>query len=501
MKPGIKKRVRLLITSNQQKGKKKQNGIALLVLVIAIALTLSTYYFSSISVVDIKIDNLEKTRVALKQAKQALINYAITHVDGNGSGVAGEYGYLPCPDSSAASTEGNQDPSCGVFFKNRLGYLPWKSLDLPVLKDGAGSCLWYAVSGSYKGENIEEPLKNYFKHNTGLINEDTNGLFQVVGGADGIVAVIFAPGAPLAGQARVVDVNTQCGENYGNQIAYLEGDGVTDNSNVPDVVDSPDQFIHATLTSDAEATPYNDSFVTISQEEIWQAIMRRSDLNERLHDITEALTMCLAQYANNNTNKRFPWPALMNLDGDDYRMMDSYQDKLGAPQNYAGRFPFYLDDSNVALGLAASNIVDMGFCSNLIVTSGVTVDLETAGSEHRILLNNWKDHFFYAVSKDYALPNDVWEGCGDCVSVDGADYSAIVFFSGSPYADLTQLRDNGDKPDATNYLENDNAGLFPDMSGFALYKSTNTDPDISNDIVFCAESTANSTDAINIIDC
>ena len=86
----------------------------MLVLVITIALTLSAYYFSSISVVEIKIDNLEKTRVVLKQAKRALINYAVMHADGAGSGYSGEYGYLPCPHTKiipSFTEEGVQDGS------------------------------------------------------------------------------------------------------------------------------------------------------------------------------------------------------------------------------------------------------------------------------------------------------------------------------------------------------------------------------------------------------
>ena len=76
MKHGIKKRARLLITGDQQKGKKKQGGIALLVLIIVLALTFTTYYFSNISLTEINVDNVKKTRLALKQAKQALLNYA-----------------------------------------------------------------------------------------------------------------------------------------------------------------------------------------------------------------------------------------------------------------------------------------------------------------------------------------------------------------------------------------------------------------------------------------
>jgi hypothetical protein len=482
---------------NIYKSKKKQNGLALLIMVIVIFLAISSYYFSTISIVEIQVNNIEKTRKVLKQAKAALISYAVTHVDGNGSGVAGEYGYLPCPDSSAVSTEGNQDPACGGFFKNRLGYLPWKSLDLPALKDGSGNCLWYAISGSYKGENIS-PLPQKFY--TGLINEDTTGLFQVVDGIDEVVAIVFAPGVPLAGQARVIDANTHCGENYGNQIAYLEGDGVTNNSNVPDIVDSPDQFIHATATSAQEAVPYNDYFITITREEIWQAVKRRGDLNNHLREVTEALAMCLANYVNGNVNKRFPLPALMNIDSGDYRMMDAYRDDVSVPQNYAGRFPFYLDESNVLLGLAANNITTMGFCNNLILSSGVIVDLEPPASppasEHQIILNNWKDHFFYSVSKDYALPNVLHTGCiGDCISVEDpvgvfTDQAAIVFFSGNPYSVLNQTRANADKSDISNYLENGNDAQFPDVGGDGVYTATNPDPLVSNDYMFCLSDNA-----------
>ncbi len=478
-----------MIINSQKSTRKSQEGIALLVLIIVIALTISAYYFSSISVVDIKVNNIEQTRIALKQAKTALINYAITHVDNNGGGVAGEYGYLPCPDSNGAiGVEGNQDigGNCGGIYKNKLGYLPWRSLDLPAIKDGSGNCLWYAVSGNYKGEM-----------SSGLINEDTHGFFQVVNTNgdildDRLAAVVFAPGPPLSGQARNHNNNTHCGGDYGNEAAYLEGDGVTNNSNVPDVIDSVDRFIHATLTSDNEALPYNDHFLTISREEIWQAIMQRDELINRLSEVTEAVAQCLAEYSNHpqNPNKRLPWPAPLNIG--DHRVINNYSDDLNAVSGYAGRFPFNIDDSNAAIA-TITNIADDYIddatdfiCSNLIMSVSLVppVNLANDSLEHRIILNNWKDHFFYAVSKHYALPNGIWSPCGasgECVSVGGIEYAAIVFFSSSPYA--WQLRNDVDKNTMTNYLENGNAALFPDVAGNRAYATT--DLLISNDIMFC----------------
>jgi len=72
-----------LINNIQQPGKKKQGGLALLVLIIVLALTFTAYYFTSISVVEIQVDNVKKTRLALKQAKQADSEIAAgeTHIE------------------------------------------------------------------------------------------------------------------------------------------------------------------------------------------------------------------------------------------------------------------------------------------------------------------------------------------------------------------------------------------------------------------------------------
>lgn len=50
---------------------------------------------------------------------------------------------LPCPDG--AGTEGIAASSCPAIAQ---GWLPWKSLGLPPLRDGSGTCLWYERQGS-----------------------------------------------------------------------------------------------------------------------------------------------------------------------------------------------------------------------------------------------------------------------------------------------------------------------------------------------------------------
>ena len=89
----MKKQARLLIISNYQIGKKKQQGLALLVLVITIFLAISTYYLTSVSAVEIKADKIEKTQIVLKRAKQALLDFAVTNW--RRAGDDGNIGRLP----------------------------------------------------------------------------------------------------------------------------------------------------------------------------------------------------------------------------------------------------------------------------------------------------------------------------------------------------------------------------------------------------------------------
>ncbi|MDM8563776.1 hypothetical protein QUF54_10530, partial [Candidatus Marithioploca araucensis] len=161
------------------------------------------------------LENQAQTARALAQAKEALIGYAASYSDKH----SGRYGFLPCPDSEVSSLpEGaDQGNDCGIRYESHLGRLPWLTLGIEPLRDGAGECLWYAVSGSYK---------NASSARTEMLNEDTNGLFEVYG-MDGTslltgsspqnraVAVIIAPGKIIPNQNRKLDEGVDiCGGNY-----------------------------------------------------------------------------------------------------------------------------------------------------------------------------------------------------------------------------------------------------------------------------------------------
>jgi hypothetical protein len=193
--------------------------------------------------------------------------------------------------------------------------------------------------------------------------------------------------------------------------------------------------------------------------------------------------MCLSDYAATNTLDRLPWPAPTSLA--DYRDSTNYSDNADATPGYAGRYPFIVDDSNADIpgGNTSSELFTEAGCNALVTTSGATVDLQTANAEYRMLWENWKDHFFYVVSQDYA-PGATAASCGaNCITVN-AQRAAMVVYAGSRQAG--QVRngpvggDTDTKFDMANYMENGNETVFPDITGNGVYSTAST-----NDIMFC----------------
>src|SRR5665811_252116 len=198
-------------------GRGGQRGAALLIMLVILVVGIAAVLVNSLTSSTVKIARQEKTAAALAQAKDALIGYAITYGDTHSGKVPG---YLPCPDTdgnNGLQSEGVGEYSTSTCNSNPssnqdvsvIGRLPWITLDVSTLRDGDGECLWYAVSGTYKNNPP-----------TGLMNWDTEGQFQAYA-PDGtllssqVVAVIFAPGAPLSGQNRSPDGTAPiCGGNY-----------------------------------------------------------------------------------------------------------------------------------------------------------------------------------------------------------------------------------------------------------------------------------------------
>jgi hypothetical protein len=366
-----------------------------------------------------------------------------------------------------------------------LGRFPWRTIGLEPGRNKGSECLWYAVSGSWKAAGANEPQ---------LLNTDSSGQFRVLA-ADGTtlvaggtagerpVAVIIAPGAPIAGQTRATAASgvAQCGGSFvANR--YLDNDSAAgiNNSNVSNVADAIDDFING----DPGSTVVNDQMIFITRGEIEDRLMRRTDVTAQLTALTSAVAKCIADYGKRNPggagDPRLPWPAPVDLV--EYRTAAQYNDTpVGA---LSGRVPNVVNDSNSRTGNTSAGVLT---ACNAATVPEWTPTMAT-------LWQHWKDHLFYAVAFDFRPDATPVVSCTTCLSVNGAGaWAAVLMFSGGRLTTLNQTRDeppmNADTRSVIgNYLEGRNAGNHPNVAGNGDYQSAVASSSF-NDILFCIDAT------------
>lgn len=221
-----------------------------MVLLVGMATALFVYAMTDTTSIALRRDR--DTAAILAQAKQALIGRAVSDDNRPGS--------LPCPDFDDgsinplnAANDGIADVLAGNDCPSYIGRLPWKTLGLPDPRDSAGERLWYALS----------PV---FRDNTaaGLLDTDTKGGITVyqdtvaTAVTTEAVAVIFAPGATVAGQIR-----DAAGAN--NPANYLETTGGVNNA----VASGP--FIGAQPSS-----TFNDKLLVMTTADVMTPVERRA---------------------------------------------------------------------------------------------------------------------------------------------------------------------------------------------------------------------------------
>ena len=166
-------------------------GYAVIILIAVVGMLATVWLVASFGATAVRMEHERKTTAALALAKQALI--------GRASSDASLPGSLPCPDlkTHIAGTnvpdDGIADLFAGTNCPSYIGRLPWRTLGLPDLRDANDERLWYALSPNFR---------DYASHVT--INDSTIGTLSVAGNATAanVAAIVFAPGAPLAGQLR-----------------------------------------------------------------------------------------------------------------------------------------------------------------------------------------------------------------------------------------------------------------------------------------------------------
>lgn len=208
-----------------------QHGVALLGLLFAL-LTIALGTLLSAWTNRNAIQSREQaTQAALQQAKDALIGFAATQ---------STPGRLPCPENTGSigtPMEGQAQGSCSTPA-SRIGRLPWRTLQTGKLLDGEGKELWYALSPGFSSSPI---------------NSTTIGQLNVDGVANAAVAIVIAPGAPLAGQQRTEPTA----------------------ANPPQAVDYLDLTNPAgTFVSKGTAASFNDQILIISHADLFNAVHR-----------------------------------------------------------------------------------------------------------------------------------------------------------------------------------------------------------------------------------
>lgn len=122
----------------------------------------------------------------LNQAKAALIAFAAEN--------ANRPGGLPCPDRNG---DGEAELNCDRP-EQRTGWYPWQTLKTGDLRDASGNRLWYGVAAGFRNDpNVA--INSLTPGELSLVRSTAGGKEQV---AADLVAVVIAPGVPLAGQER-----------------------------------------------------------------------------------------------------------------------------------------------------------------------------------------------------------------------------------------------------------------------------------------------------------
>lgn len=458
-----------------------QSGAALLLMMLVVIVAAAAMLVARLNRNDWQQVESSATQAALAAAKAALLDYAGSSPDL----VPGAAVQLPCPDldNSGATRDGEaHTSSCGAAGSSMLGRLPWKTLGMPVPRDGSGECLWYVVSGEYKSAAAAT---------SPMINPDSNGQLEIyqsetasiVAGltpSSRPVALVIAPRAALPGQVRQLAPapDRQCNDDF-NAAAYLDSDagsGIS-NANLAGGI-AIEQFVRAAgVNSDL-----NDRILAIERAELAELVYGRHDYDARMRQLAAAVAQCVAAYGLSNpggaSDLRLPWPAPLSLG--DYRLDANYDDTAGGV--LSGRLADTVDDSSAATANTIARL--LSDCNPLAVPAWSAAMRQTWA--------NWKDHFFYYVAESFSPAAPTPSGCSNCLSVNGAGaYAAVVVFANRRLAGTAQVRDapplDADtRFDIANYLEGRNESGHPYSGGTVDLESQPQNASF-NDIVYCID--------------
>jgi hypothetical protein len=218
---------------------RSQHGAALLIMMLLLFIVSMAVLLKGLNGKNTQLQQQAAVTKALAKARESLIAYALVDPDNCHPTTGAGAGHFMCPDTDLPASDPNGLPNtpCGP---NAIGRLPKMVTPLSDFDPGNDQQFWYAVSNSYLGK----PPSN-------KVNSSTLGSLTVDGQTD-VVAVIIAPGAPLAGQNGRPSQNTS---------DYLEGGNAGGINFITSYPANPDSF--------------NDKVVAIRRSELMPQITER----------------------------------------------------------------------------------------------------------------------------------------------------------------------------------------------------------------------------------
>lgn len=269
----------------------RNKGAALLLMVLAMGIVLTALLVSSIGgrkQQQIRADGI--TRTALLEAKNALIDEAVsifTAVDNTNTSRPGE---LLCPDRNVPDPDPNNDVegTSGLAKSSRctntqlIGRIPWRTLHLSHYKDSSGETLWYMLAPPFQ----ERPNQSPISSNTAgplQVFSDSGRMPLTAAAPNGAVAIIFSPGTILTGQNRSTNAQKTNVNNYLDQIT-INGQLFTNRANA-----GGERHLNGPVTCqnlvgdprcngnpDSAIVLFNDQLVVITRDELMNRVRQRA---------------------------------------------------------------------------------------------------------------------------------------------------------------------------------------------------------------------------------
>jgi hypothetical protein len=263
---------------------KKQAGFGLMVMLIVIVLAGTYVIVSKLSAANTHTAaRKEHNARVLQQAKQALIGYVVMKAGQTGENDPGTF---PCPEAPAYySNPAQEGEAAGSCATPAVGRLPWRTLGIDKLTDAWGEPLWYVVSPGW-----HKPSPGGWA----VVNSNSRGQLTVDGLANSAVALIIAPGAPLASTAAGCAGITQSrNAASANVVNYLD----CDNSTPAD----------SSFTTTGPAGSFNDQVLRITARQVIPSL--ETAIAPRIQrEIVPALRTVYATNAwGNQVNADHPW--------------------------------------------------------------------------------------------------------------------------------------------------------------------------------------------------